>query len=624
MKKNDIKVCLAQMKVIPGQPAENTKKMLKIIKNAKSEKVDLIIFPELCVPGYIIGDMWERQSFLEECNDSTLKIIKESEGIAVAFGNVTYDTTEKNEDGRVRKYNTCLVVKDQAVVQISDKTLQPNYRMFDDNRHFYDRKKRLTDAIYDQMETNSVVKTIFDSNYYSIEIKGFKIGFLICEDSWDTDYTFSPISVLAKKSDIIVNISCSPFTMGKNDKRDRVFSEHSKNNNVDIIYVNNVGSQNNGKTIYTFDGDSCIYSKNGVKINLYNDFEEGFKSVKLIDFIKNHKSAKQPKKDIKKLYDCLSYGIKEFLGQTGIEKIIIGASGGIDSAVVASLFYLNMRNPKDNLYLINMPSKFNSTMTKDLAAMLANNMNCKYSVIPIEKSVNDTKEQLSEFGFDVNDYCFENIQARDRSARILAGIASSVGGAFTCNANKSEMTVGYTTMYGDLGGFLAPLADVWKTDVYKLANYINELCGRHIIPSGSINITPSAELSESHNVEQGKGDPIVYEYHDCLFKSWVERWNRLTPKDILYFVKNDSLEEELNFNNGKIIEKCFRNDMRLFIDDLEKWWNLFDGFAYAKRIQAPPVIAVSRRSYGFDLRESQTSPFYSQKYYELKADLLDY
>jgi NAD+ synthase (glutamine-hydrolysing) len=617
--RKDIKICVAQMDVIPANPSLNTKKMIEIIKDCKNEKVDLAIFPELCIPGYVVGDMWERLDFLEECQNCTKIIMNESDNIMIAFGNITFDSEYKNEDGRIRKYNSCLVVKNKNIISVTDKTLQPNYRLFDDNRHFYDSRKRLLDSCYDYNESVNL-KSIFNGAYNPIDINGNKIGFLICEDSWDTDYTFSPISILAKKSDIIVNISCSPFTMGKNYKRDRLFSEHAKRHNVEIIYVNNVGLQNNGKTIYTFDGDSCIYRKDGVKVDLYEAFQEGARIFNLFNFMDKNEQLRRSSHGIEKLYNCLCYGVKKFLDQIKVEKIIIGASGGIDSAVVASIFHQVMENPEENLYLINMPTKFNSETTKKLAKDLSQKLKCKYYVFPIGDSVDLTRSQLEQKGFNVSDFCFENIQARDRSSRVLAAISSSVGGVFTCNANKSETTVGYSTLYGDLGGFMAPLADVWKTEVYSLAKYINDQFD--LIPEEILNIKPSAELSDNQNIDLGRGDPLIYEYHDCLFKSWVERWNRSTPKDILKWVKMDVLEKELNFNHGKIIEKYFNNDIKLFIEDLEKWWNLFDGFAYAKRIQAPPILAVSRRSYGWDLRESQTIPFYSTEYYELKEDIL--
>ena len=220
----------------------------------------------------------------------------------------------------------------------------------------------------------------------------------------------------------------------------------------------------------------------------------------------------------------------------------------------------------------------------------------------------------------LSDLNIENIQARDRSSRILAAVASAFGGAFTCNANKAEATIGYTTLYGDLGGYLANIADLWKTEVYQLANYLNEhIFKREVIPRGSIDIVPSAELSAAQNVDEGKGDPLVYNYHDLLFKSWVERWNRATPEDNLNWYVQNRLEKELGFNDK--ITNLFSSPEE-FITDLERWWNLYQGMGIAKRIQAPPILAVKRRAFGFDHREAQMGPRYTRAYLKLRNTVL--
>jgi NAD+ synthase (glutamine-hydrolysing) len=412
--------------------------------------------------------------------------------------------------------------------------------------------------------------------------------------------------------------------MGKNSKRNRVFAEHARQQKTPIIYVNNVGIQNNGKTVYTFDGNSCIYDKKGNIQNQFDPFSEADATTFLnLDETFTHSDDQED--SIETVYESITYGMKLFMEQCGIERVVIGASGGIDSAIVAALMADVLDDPK-NLYLVNMPSEFNSQTTKDLAKELADNIGCNYAIIPIGDSIALTQGQLDSNGFHVNQLTFENIQARDRSSRVLAAVAASVGGVFTCNANKSEATVGYTTLYGDLGGFLAPIIDLWKTEVYELANYIN--MGTVVIPQGIIDIIPSAELSNDQSVDEGKGDPIIYEYHDLLFKSWVERWNRATPADILDWAIRNSLDDELGIDDFDlegyipIIDKHFNGDKKAFVLDLERWWNLYDGFAYAKRIQAPPVLAVSRRAFGFDHRESQTKPFYSKRYQELRRKFL--
>ena len=220
----------------------------------------------------------------------------------------------------------------------------------------------------------------------------------------------------------------------------------------------------------------------------------------------------------------------------------------------------------------------------------------------------------------------ENIQARDRSSRILAGIASAVNGAFTCNGNKTEFTVGYATMYGDLAGFLAATGDVWKTDVYALARYMNEhIFQREVIPQGSIDVVPSAELSDAQDITQGLGDPLQYEYHDCLFRAFIEgtphtrTYQRLTPEDILCAYENGTLEHLLGLPNP--VSHYFTSAEQ-FINDLERWWKSFNGLAVAKRIQSPPLFLISERAFGTDLSESQLQPYFSRGYEAYKSRLL--
>ena len=207
---------------------------------------------------------------------------------------------------------------------------------------------------------------------------------------------------------------------------------------------------------------------------------------------------------------------------------------------------------------MNLPSRFNSNTTIGLAQTLAKNLGCLYTEVSIEDSVELTKKQLQGlkvFSLDgkistelqLSTLVLENIQARDRSSRVLAAIAASFCGVFTCNANKAEMTVGYSTLYGDLGGFLAVLGDLWKKEIYALGKYVNEkVFQKEMIPEGTFTIVPSAELSAQQAVDEGKGDPLNYPYHDQLFFSWVQRWNRATPEEILEWYLDGSLMQKLN------------------------------------------------------------------------------
>ena len=211
------------------------------------------------------------------------------------------------------------------------------------------------------------------------------------------------------------------------------------------------------------------------------------------------------------------------------------------------------------------------------------------------------------------------MQARNRSGRVLSSIAAAWGAGFTCNGNKAECTVGYATLYGDLAGFLAALADLWKYQVYDLARYLNaEVYGREAIPQGIIDIVPSAELSDAQNVDEGKGDPIRYPYHDYLFRAFAEE-NRL-PEDILRAYAKNTLEEYIGCAAGLVA--AYFPTATDFIADLEHWWGLYTGMAVAKRIQSPPILSVSSHAYGADHPESQIGAYETRAYRKLKAELM--
>lgn len=627
-----LKICFSQIEVEPGHPDLNFSKMLQAINEAKANNADIIIFPEMVIPGYLLGDTWEQTSYLKDCLSYGEDIIAQSNDICIIFGNIAVDWQKKNTDGRVRKYNALyaayqgkLIQPEKSPYPFAIKTLFPNYREFDDSRYFYSLQS-LAD------ELNTSVDDLLSPMKVNIKGQELNLGCILCEDGWSDDYNFSPIDILCKnyKLDMLINISASPYTFGKNNKRHRVFSKQAKDNQVPLIYVNNIGIQNNGKTIYTFDGSSTVYDKNGNIIACCPAYS-GKNNYINLNSNEDYTPLPIPQNDdISNIYQALSYGIKKFLKDIHMKKVVIGISGGIDSAV-ASALYVNIIG-KDNVTLINMPSKFNSETTKGLSSQLAHNLSCQYAIVPIQEVVDFTVNQFEHTDvvdlttqnvnhLTISSFVKENIQARDRSARILAGMSAAIGGGFTCNANKAETTVGYSTLYGDQSGFLAALADLWKHQVYDLARYLNkEVYKREVIPQGIIDIVPSAELSAEQDVDAGKGDPIKYPYHDYLFRSFVESWQKVTPEDILTWYSENTLEEHIGCEKG-LVAKYF-STAKEFIADLERWWNLFTGMAIAKRIQAPPILAISRRAYGFDHRESQNGAYYTRAYKQLKAKLL--
>lgn len=749
-----IRIAFGQIQVHPGEPAINFQSMMHAIDYAKAVSTDILIFPELCLSGYLVGDLWDQVPFVKDClyyGDELVKATVNT-NLTIIFGNVAIDESFHNLDGSLRKYNALYVASNGKLVSnpsqpypFTIKTLLPCYRYFNEPRYF-------TSANIVAKERNLSLSDINQPLTISTRQGDFTIAPVICEDSWDTHYPDCPTSLMLESAkakdqhiDLIVNCSSSPYTIHKQEHRHALFSAQAKRYNTPIAYTNHVGIQNNGKNICIYDGCSTLYDVNGSIVEEVPAFENTVRPTLLKTTLwqplshtsSNHKYTFQDstvsrhisennssdKNDIYNacdshdldgldnsrvpansnntlattpnyiptLFKALQYGIRQFLSQTGIKNIVIGASGGIDSALNAALYSTVLR--PENLYLVNMPSRYNSDMTKDLAYQLAQNIGCHYGVFPIEEGVSATIEQLENTSFtkyntyvipelhhhgnvhattiqdvkehtisseeDVNQTVLyssdqtitnhneqrpiesdsnttsflqlstlakENIQARDRSSRILAGIASAVNGAFTCNGNKTEFTVGYATMYGDLAGFLAVTGDVWKTDVYALARYMNEtIFQREVIPQGSIDVVPSAELSDAQDVTQGLGDPLQYEYHDCLFRAFVEGTphtlphQRLTPEDILRAYEKGTLEHLLELPNSM---SHYFTSTEQFINDLERWWKSFNGLAVAKRIQSPPLFLISERAFGTDLSESQLKPYVSRDYEAYKSRLL--
>lgn len=625
---------LAQINVHAGDPRRNTETMLSYITRAKEKGCDIIIFPELAIPGYFIGDIWDQPDFIADCTYFGKYIQAASDGITIIYGNVGTDASLINRDGRQRKYNAMFIAQNGELIAPEHspypfyiKTLLPTYREFSDVRYFTPLTEVAQERHVFPEELLSPIKLSFSDG------RSLTAGPLICEDSWDENYTFKPMSSLhtAYGVDLFINISASPFTLGKTSRRHRLFGKAIGELHTPAMYANCTGIQNNGKNIYSFDGASGAYDSEG---QLHYECPSFIEDLGIVRFDEQTRQFVSPchvqprQSETASLYQSLHFGLKSFMEDIRVRKVVIGVSGGIDSAVNAALYATVL--PPENILLVNMPSCYNSATTKGLAKDLADHIGANYTVIPVQDSLELTRRQINgasvlRNGKAADPLCLtsfmeENIQARDRSSRILAAAAAAFGGVFTCNANKAESSVGYATLYGDSAGFLAATADLWKHQVYDLARYLNtEIFGREVVPQGSIDIVPSAELSANQDIDKGQGDPIIYPYHDYLFAAFVEQWNRVTPETILFWYAEGTLAEHIG--SSADIYQLFPTTQE-FIADLEKWWNLIAGFAVAKRIQSPPILSVSRRSFGNDLRESQLRPYYTTRYLELKEKLL--
>lgn len=593
-----MKIAYAQMKVAAGQPGVNTKKILQLIDEARTQGADIVIFPELAISGLMLGDTWHQKALLDECKACGKEIIAASQNIVVVFGNVMNGWMGIEFISGL--YNSIFVARDGELIA------EPAAKFI----------------LSPCEEKYFTAETDIDSDAeFEIEADGkiYKVACTLDEVFSEDDF------------DLCIKISSKPFDLDKDISFEKlqledefadedelfadIIDDEEDTEKPPLIYVGTIGIQNTGKTIYTFDGTSAVFNSRGEIVQIAEPFKDG------LNFVEFEKIDKLPALELpevgeaEKIYRAISYGVKTFLEQIGVNKVVIGVSGGIDSAVAAVLYVQVVG--AENVYLINMPSKFNSATTKNLSELLAKNLGCKYYVVPIQESVDWTVKQLEERGFEVSNFVKENIQARDRSSRILATIAASVGGVFTCNANKAESTVGYATLYGDEAGFLSALADLWKFQVYDLARYMNEkVYNREVIPQGIIDIVPSAELSTAQNVDEGKGDPLRYPYHDYLFRAFVEK--NLTPEDILELYIDGELEENIGCEAG-LVEKYFPTAQD-FITDLERWWKQFTGMGVAKRIQSPPILAVTEKPFGVRA-ESQNGVHFTRRYFELKQTL---
>jgi len=603
----NIKAAVVQMEVVAGRPDINVEKIIQQIRKAKENRNNIVIFPEMAVSGYLIGDEWENESLIKKLMELNEKIRDESENITVIWGNVWVDFEKVGEDGRIRKYNAAFIASNKKWVSNgifeghTFKTLMPKYREFDDERYFYSMRK-LAD------ERGIKIDDLLKPFEIKIGNEKIKIGLILCEDMWWKNYGINPSEILIKNgAELIINISASPWTWRKNNKRHKIVREILSKNPVNFIYCNNIGIQNNGKNVFLFDGSSTIYNSDGTLMATTKPYAEEILEVNLAEKIKIDDEEISEEKDTADLYNGLVYGVKKFFEENNLKKAVIGISGGVDSAVSASLSVAALG--KEKVTGINMPSKFNSDLTKNTAEKLAKNLEIEYKIIPIQESVDFTVKQLESAGLVLSEIAKENIQARDRGSRILAGVAAAVGGVIINNSNKTEMALGYTTLYGDMNGAICPIGDLYKWEVYKLGEYINKINKKEIILKEIFEIVPSAELSEKQDVTTGKGDPILYPYHDKLVRAFVEF--RKDPAEILEWYNKNIIETEMKLEIG-LIKKYFKNRNE-FKKDLEEKWKMFKSSVF-KRIQAPPIVAVSRRAFGYDLREAQNKIYLIDNY----------
>lgn len=615
------RLAIAQLDVEPNRPDINVARVLDAIEQQRTRGTDLVIFSEMVVPGYMIGDAFEREAFLADCEAYNADIVAASSGLTVIWGNVLVDRTKRNWDGTIRKYNAAFGARDGKLLApvLAIKTHLPTYRQFHDRRHF----TSLRDLAYEESAPLSEKLLV-----HNLVLGGatHAAGVMLCEDMWWEDYGENIAAMLRDNgATFLINLSASPWGAGKAAKRDRVVrSLFADGAGIPLIYANNVGFQDIGKTMFAFDGRSAIYDGSGGLIVQAPAHES---TVLEASFDPSAEAPGAPADGSddgpREIRSALVYAIRQFMANIPLQNVLIGLSGGIDSSVTAALF-VEALGP-ERVFGINMPTHFNSARTRTSAERLARNLGIAYAVAPIEDSFDHTRAALNSIRFTASSgaetvvqltpFDEENVQARIRGSGVLAGVAAALHAVISCNSNKTEMAFGYATLYGDLIGAIAPLGDLLKGQVYALAREIN--ASREVIPQDVFETVPSAELSPDQNVEEGKGDPFWYDYHDQLVRHFVEYLRE--PEDILSWYLDDTLEQRFGLEDGAVAR--WFGTPGAFIADLEAKWRLLHQNVF-KRYQAPPVVKVSTRAFGFDYHESQVQPCFTKRLAVLKERTL--
>jgi NAD+ synthetase len=536
-----MRIALCQIDPIIGNLEYNKKKILDGYKKAIEFNADLAIFPELSLVGYPPLDLVEKKEFRNAVNIAAKEIASQTGSVGLLFGAITEDNDKVGTD----IHNSAIFCFDGKIQFVQHKTLIPNYDVFDEMRYF------------DSAEKVSV-----------FNFKGEKLGISICEDIWnDEDYWYrrryhkDPVKeLLNQKATVLINISASPYSYGKRKARQEMLSTLSKKDKIPLAYVCCVGAQ----TDLIFDGASMCFDDKGSLVKLGKYFEEDFI---LFDSKEKYDSIKQCERSFEEeVYNSLVFGLKEYCYKLGFKKTLIGLSGGMDSALVTSIAVEALG--AENVHVILMPSKYSSEGSIKDSEALIKNLGIKSDNVSIQPVVDETLFRLKPIlNSSIKSITEENLQARVRGIYLMA-YSNDHGHLLLTTGNKSEMAVGYCTLYGDMCGGLAVIADVYKTDVYKIARYINRK--KEIIPQNIFDKPPSAEL-KPNQTDQDTLPP--YELLDKILRMYLEEnkeYNEI--KEII--------------NDDEIVKKVLR------LVDINEF----------KRNQAAPALRVSSKAFGYGRR----------------------
>jgi len=536
-----MRIAIAQLNFHIGNFEGNLNKMLRATEEARQQQADIICFSELATTGYPPRDFLEFDDFIRLASQSIHKLVEASREIAIVVGSPTRNPVPEGKD----LFNSAFFLAEGRIKHVAHKALLPTYDIFDEYRYFEPAR-----------------------HFEVCSYKGLKIALTICEDLWNIGnenplYTICPMDEMIKqKPDFMVNISASPFSYDHSEERIRILQANARRYKIPLFYVNHCGAQ----TELIFDGGSMAISPRGVVVEEMPYFTECIRTFDL-EVVKNSlKDQFQNVPKIELVHDALILGIRDYFAKLGFKKAILGLSGGIDSAVTACMAVHALGSK--NVMGILMPSPFSSQHSIGDARDLAANLGMPSHLIPIHKMYESFIQALAphfrDLPFNITE---ENIQARIRAV-ILMGFSNKFGHILLNTSNKSEAAVGYGTLYGDMCGGLSVLGDVYKTEVYQLASYLNR--EKVLIPENIIFKPPSAELR--HDQKDSDNLP-EYDILDQILFQYIER--ELGPKEIV----------KMGFD-----EKLVRRVLRLV--NINEF----------KRFQTPPILRISSKAFGMGRR----------------------
>jgi NAD+ synthase (glutamine-hydrolysing) len=460
-------------------------------------------------------------------------------------------------------------------VQRAHKSLLPNYRYFDDKRYFAPARGRATVDVV--LGTTPV-----------------RLGVSICEDMWDEHYAVKPLPELAAAgAEILVNINASPFYPGKRHERDQLIRQHVAKIRKPFVYVNTSGAADNGKNIIPFDGESLVYAGDGRLLAVGRQFAE---QLVMVDFDPDQQLPSKtlpPLEREREMYDALVMALRDYMHKTGFTRAVIAVSGGIDSALALTIAVDALG--RDSVSAFNMPSQFNTDATRSIAAEVARALGVHYGVIPIQDIADHIQRVFEEHAHPIaRGFTRENLQARIRGILMMAE-SNDTGALLISCGNETEIALGYATLYGDMCGGISLIGDLSKIDVYRLARHANTRHGSDVIPEAAFNLIPSAELAAN------QFDPFDYAVVAPLVGEMVER--RRSPADLLALFEMHALDPDrfLPDADGRTVyDKHTPETFRAVLDDTASRLRR----SVYKRLQGPPIVVVSERAFGFDLRET--------------------